>query len=77
MSTAHPDDIAVLSRWEQLGRPPIPVAFNEQGLVRKIVTDLTVFLSMLQDAEERRQAVDWVLKQRDDARGCHRPYRSM
>jgi hypothetical protein len=65
MTTNHPDDAAVLARWDQLHRPPIPVAVNEQGLVWKTVTDLAVYLSMLQDAGERGRAIDWVLEQRD------------
>jgi hypothetical protein len=48
--TTHPDDTAILARWEQLGRPPIPIAFNERGLVWQTIMDLAVYLSIPQDA---------------------------
>ena len=64
MIPSHPDDAAVLARWVQLGRPPIPVAYNERGQVWKTVTNLVVYLGNPQDAEERRRAVEWVLAQR-------------
>ncbi len=63
MTESHPDDTAILARWEQLGRPPIPIAFNERGLVWKTIVDLAVYLAIPQDAEERQRAVDWVLEQ--------------
>jgi hypothetical protein len=63
MTTTDADDITILARWEQLGRPPIPVAFNERGVVWKTIIDLGVYLAMPQDPEERQQAVDWVLGQ--------------
>lgn len=63
MTTPHPDDANILARWEQLGRPPIPIAFNERGLVWKTIMDLAVYLSVPQDAAERQRAVDWVLEQ--------------
>ena len=53
-------DAAVLARWVQLGRPPIPVAFNERGQVWKTLTHLVVYLGNPQDAAERRRAVAWV-----------------
>ena len=61
MTINDADDAAVLARWDQLHRPPIPIGLNEQGLIWKTVTDLPVYLSMLQDAKERRQVVAWVL----------------
>ena len=62
MTPTHPDDDAVVvARWEQLGRPPIPVAFDERGQVWKTITNLVIYLGNPQDAEERRRAVDWVL----------------
>lgn len=71
MTSNHPDDAAALARWEQLDKPSIPVAFNEQGVVWKMVTDLAVYLSMLQDAEERQRAVDWVFDQPDRLQTSH------
>jgi hypothetical protein len=62
--TTHPDDAPILARWEQLGRPPIPVAFNERGLVWKTIVDLAIYFAIPQDAEERQRAVDWMLEQR-------------
>ena len=59
--TPYPDDAATIARWVQLGRPPIPVAFNERGQVWKTITDLVVYLGNPQDAAERRRAVEWVL----------------
>lgn len=61
--TTLPADPAILARWERLGRPPIPIAFNERGLVWKTSVDLAVYFSILQDAAERQRAVDWVLEQ--------------
>jgi hypothetical protein len=58
--TTHPD-ATILARWEQLGRPPIPIAFNDRGLVWKTIVDLAVYLAIPQDAEERRRAVAWVV----------------
>jgi hypothetical protein len=43
--------------------PPIPVAFNERGLVWKTIMDLAVYLSIPQDAAEWQRALDWVLQQ--------------
>jgi hypothetical protein len=63
MTPDHPDDAAVLARWVQLGRPPIPVALDERGQASKTITNLVVYLGNPQDAEERRRAVDWVLAQ--------------
>ena len=51
----------MLTRWERLGRPPTPIAYNERGQVWKTITNLVVYLGNPQDAEERRRAVDWVL----------------
>ena len=64
MPPDHAADDAVLARWVQLGRPPIPVAFTERGQVWKTITNLVVYLGNPQDADERRQAVEWVLAQR-------------
>lgn len=63
MTRPHPDDTAILARWQQLGRPPIPIACNERGLIWKTIVDLAVYLSIPQDVAERQRAVDWVLEQ--------------
>jgi hypothetical protein len=62
MTAPHPDDTAIRARWEQLGRPPIPIAFNDRGVVWKPIVDLAVYLSIPQDAQERQRAVAWVLE---------------
>ena len=62
MPPDHADDDAVLARWVQLGRPPIPVAFTERGQVWKTITNLVVYLGNPQDADERRRVVTWVLE---------------
>jgi hypothetical protein len=46
MTTHDPDDAGIRTRWEQLGRPPIPSAYNDRGLVWKTFVDLTVYLSI-------------------------------
>ncbi len=61
--SAHPDAAASLARWEALGRPPIPIAFNERGLVWKTIVDLAICLSIPQIPDERQRAVAWVLTQ--------------
>jgi hypothetical protein len=61
MTTPHSDDPAILARWEQLGRPPIPIAFNERGLVWKTIVALAVYFAIPQDAAEWQRAMDWVL----------------
>jgi hypothetical protein len=61
--TTYPNDASILARWEQLGRPPIPIAFNERGLVWKTIMDLAVYFAIPQDAGERQQAIAWVLAQ--------------
>ena len=50
--TTHPDATTIPARGEPLGRPPIPIAFNERGLVRKMIVDLVVYLAIPQDAAE-------------------------
>lgn len=61
--TTHPAAAAILARWEQLGRPLIPIAMNERGLVWKTIVGLAVYFAIPQDAAERQRAVDWVLEQ--------------
>jgi hypothetical protein len=58
--TTHPDDATILARWEQLDRSPIPVAFNEHGLVWPTIGDLAVDRLIPQNTEERQRAVVWV-----------------
>jgi hypothetical protein len=62
MTPDHAADDAVLARWVQLGRPPIPVAFDERGQASKTIMNLVVYLGNPQDVAERRRAVDWVLE---------------
>ncbi len=62
MATPQPDDPAILARWEQLGRPPIPIAFNERGRASETITNLVEYLSNPQDTDERRRVVAWVLE---------------
>jgi hypothetical protein len=64
---AHPDDATILARWEQLGRPPIPIAFNDRGLVWKTIADLAIYRSIPQDPAERQRASAWVLAARPDS----------
>jgi hypothetical protein len=58
MTTNDADDTTILARWEPLGRPVIPIATNERGLVWKPIVDLGVYLAMPQDVEERQRAMD-------------------
>jgi len=46
-----------------MGRPPIPVAFNERSLVWTTIVDLGVSLALPQDLDERPRAVAWVPEQ--------------
>ena len=62
MTPDHSADAAALARWVQLGRPPIPIAFDERGQVWKTITNLVIYLGNPQDAAERRRAVAWVLE---------------
>jgi hypothetical protein len=60
MTNSSPNDASILARWEQLGRPLIPIAVNERGVVWKTIVDLAVYLSIPQDPVERQRAVAWV-----------------
>ncbi len=44
--TTYPNDASILARWEQLGRLPIPIAFNDRGLVWKTIVDLAVYFAI-------------------------------
>jgi hypothetical protein len=63
MTTSHSDDTAIPARWEQRGRPPIPIVFNERGPVWKTIVDLAVYFAIPQHADGRQRAMDWVVAQ--------------
>ena len=62
MTDPAPDVADIIQAWEALGRPPIPIAVNEQGKVYKTIVDLAVFLRTTEPstAAERTAAVAWV-----------------
>jgi hypothetical protein len=60
MASTDPADAAAIARWVRLGRPPIPIAFDERGRASKTITNLVVEMGNPQDAEERNRVVAWV-----------------
>jgi hypothetical protein len=61
--TTHPAAAAILARWAHRGRPPIPIATNERGLVWQTIVDRGVSLAVPQDLAERQRAVESVQAQ--------------
>jgi hypothetical protein len=55
--SSHPDDTTILARWEQVGRPPIPIAFNDWEVVWKPIADMAIDLAIPQDPAERPRPV--------------------